>query len=78
MGKTFSRKELVNFDGKDSRPAYIAYNGAVYDVTDNMFWAEGAHLQSHSAGIDLTAEIDNAPHGEEVFEGLNKVGVLED
>jgi len=78
MGKTFSRKELVNFDGKNSRPAYIAYNGAVYDVTDNMFWAEGAHLQSHSAGIDLTTEIDNAPHGEEVFEGLNKVGVLED
>ena len=78
MEKKFSRKDIEKFDGKEGRPAYIAYNGIVYDVTDNLYWIDGNHFESHSASVDLTSEIDNAPHGEEVFEGVAKVGILED
>ncbi|MBI5875730.1 MAG: cytochrome B5 [Deltaproteobacteria bacterium] len=78
MEKKFSKKEIERFDGKDGRPAYIAYNGKVYDVTGSVFWTDGAHLESHFAGTDLTSELDNAPHGEEIFEGIARVGILED
>ncbi len=76
MEKSFSREELQNFNGKDGRPAYIVYNGIVYDVTDNLYWTDGNHLGSHSAGVDLTDEFGEAPHSAEVFEGLTRVGVL--
>lgn len=78
MEKKFSKKELRTFDGQNGKPAYIAYNGSVYDVTDNLYWIDGNHLESHSAGTDLTSELDEAPHGPEVFEAAKKVGILED
>lgn len=69
---------MEKFDGKDRRPAYIAYNGIVYDVTYNPYWTDGEHFASHFAGVDLTSDIDDAPHGEEVLRGAVKVGILED
>ncbi|MBI5048839.1 MAG: cytochrome B5 [Deltaproteobacteria bacterium] len=78
MEKKFSRQDIQNFDGKDGRAAYIVYNGKVYDVTDSVFWTNGNHLESHPAGADLTSELENAPHGPEVFDGIVKVGILED
>jgi len=78
MEKKISRKELEKCDGKDGRSAYLAYNGIVYDVTHNAYWIDGEHFGSHLAGVDLTSEIDNAPHGEEVLRGAVKVGILED
>lgn len=78
MEKKISKKEIAQFDGKDGRPAYIAYNGKVYDVTGSVFWTDGNHLESHFAGTDLTSELGNAPHGKEIFEGVAKVGILED
>lgn len=78
MEKRFSRRDMAQFDGKDGRPAYVAYNGNVYDVSDSVFWTDGNHLQSHNAGMDLTSEFEDAPHGEDVFEGVQKVGILED
>ena len=55
MEKKFSIKDIEKFDGKNGKPAYIAYNDSVYDVTDSVFWIDGNHLESHSAGIDLTS-----------------------
>lgn len=78
MEKRISKKDLQSFDGKDGRPAYIAHNGSVYDVTDNLYWTDGNHLESHFAGVDLTVELGDAPHGPEVFDGIKKIGVLED
>jgi predicted heme/steroid binding protein len=31
--KTFSKEELAKNNGKNGSPAFIAYNGKVYDVT---------------------------------------------
>lgn len=78
MEKKLSKKDVASFDGKDGRPAYVAYKGKVYDVTDSLFWTDGNHLEAHFAGTDLTSELDNAPHGEDVFEGIAMVGILED
>ncbi len=74
--KDFSIEELHAFDGKEERPAYIAYKGSVYDVTDSRLWKDGSHLRKHSAGNDLTEILKTAPHGEEKILAMRKVGEL--
>ncbi len=46
--RKFTLEELRNYDGKDGRPAYIAYKGKVYDVTDDFLWAGGDHQGEHA------------------------------
>lgn len=70
-------EELEQYDGKEGRPAYIAYKGVIYDVTDNIHWEGGEHMGQLHAGQDLTPYLEQAPHGEEVFEELKRVGTLE-
>ncbi|MBA4370296.1 MAG: cytochrome B5 [Coriobacteriaceae bacterium] len=60
--KDFMLDELAEFDGRDGRPAYVAYKGTVYEVTDSSMWGGGEHEGMHSAGRDLTGEHDDAPH----------------
>jgi predicted heme/steroid binding protein len=55
-------EQLVEFDGTDGKPAYVAYEGTVYDVTESAMWDSGDHEGMHSAGHDLTEEHDDAPH----------------
>ena len=74
--KKFTLDELKQYDGKDGRPAYIAFNGKVYDVTESYMWTDGDHQGQHAAGKDLTSEIGMAPHGEETLERVKQVGVL--
>lgn len=80
MSESFERKftleELKQFDGRDGRPAYVAFNGKVYDVTDSFLWVSGDHQGQHEAGKDLTSEMIYAPHKEEVLERVKQVGVL--
>lgn len=74
--KKFTLEELKKYDGKDGKPAYIAYKGRVYDVSDNFLWIDGDHQGEHEAGKDLTEEMAHAPHGEETLENVKLVGVL--
>jgi len=74
--KKFTLEELKQYDGKDGRPAYIAYKGSVYDVTESYLWIDGDHQGQHVAGKDLTQEIALAPHGEETLKKVKQVGVL--
>jgi predicted heme/steroid binding protein len=74
--KKFTPDELKQYDGKDGRPAYVAFNGKVYDVTESFMWADGDHQGQHVAGKDLTSEMSMAPHGEEMLERVKLVGVL--
>ncbi|KAB3527582.1 cytochrome b5 domain-containing protein [Alkaliphilus serpentinus] len=72
--KLFDKAELSKYDGKEGRPAYIAVDGIVYDVTNADSWAEGKH-NDFEAGKDLTYEINtNSPHGISKLEGLPVVG----
>jgi predicted heme/steroid binding protein len=74
--KRFTLEELKKCDGKDGRPAYVAYKGKVYDVGDSFLWVDGDHQGEHEAGEDLTEEMAQAPHGEETLERVKLVGVL--
>jgi predicted heme/steroid binding protein len=60
--KDLSAEELATFDGRDGRPIYVAYEGMVYDLSDSPMWTGGDHEGMHSAGHDLTADQDDAPH----------------
>lgn len=72
----FTLDQLTQFDGKGDHRAYYAYEGLVYDVTGSPLWKAGEHF-GLQAGRDLTGEMDEAPHGIEVFVGFKVVGVLE-
>jgi predicted heme/steroid binding protein len=74
--RKFTVEELKQFDGRDGRPAYVAFKGKVYDVTDSFLWAGGDHQGQHEAGKDITEEMKYAPHREEVFERVKQVGIL--
>jgi len=73
----FDQETLAQHDGKGGgESVYIAYNGKVYDVSASKLWKKGAHMKRHQAGADLTAELPAAPHGLEVFERFEQVGIL--
>lgn len=60
--KDLTLDELAKFDGKNGQPAYAAYKGTVYDVTQSSMWGDGDHEGAHVAGMDLTTEQEDAPH----------------
>jgi SHS2 domain-containing protein/predicted heme/steroid binding protein len=70
----FTRRTLSRFNGIDGMPAYIAFKGRVYDVTESPLWRNGEHQVVHEAGRDLTRELDKAPHGKEMLEKFPAVG----
>ncbi len=74
--RTFKAAELAQYNGKNGARAYIAFRGKVYDVTDSALWTDGDHLGAHQAGMDLTAEMEAAPHGPENLDRVTLVGVL--
>ncbi len=74
---TFTLEELAQYDGQDGTPAYVAYNGRVYDVSHSFLWAKGKHLMSHWAGEDLTESYERSPHGfENMLAPYPIVGIL--
>lgn len=72
-----TRSELAKHDGRDGRPAYVAVNGTIYDVTSSPLWKAGEHQGSHQAGADLTEELKSAPHVRAVVERFPVAGQLE-
>jgi predicted heme/steroid binding protein len=74
--KEFSEEELAQCDGKNGKPAYVAYKGKVYDVSASFLWKDRRHQVLHRAGIDLTDALKEAPHGGDVLEKFPLVGTL--
>ncbi|MCX6074994.1 MAG: hypothetical protein NTY39_11780 [Campylobacterales bacterium] len=72
----FTEEELKKYNGNDEQAAYVAFKGKVYDVSSSKFWKNGTHFKQHFAGHDLTAELADAPHGDEVFQNCPQIGVL--
>ena len=62
-----SHMELRRGTGERGTRKLIAFNGVVYDVTDCPKWRADLHEQLHFAGQDLTSELPDAPHEQEVF-----------
>jgi predicted heme/steroid binding protein len=67
---------LAKYDGKEGRPAYVAYRGLVFDVSGSMRWAGGRHQERHDAGQDLTEELKEAPHGTTILLRVPIIGRL--
>ena len=59
--------ELKRNTGERGTRKFIAYKGIVYDVTDCPKWRPDLHENLHFPGQDLTSELPEAPHKEEVF-----------
>lgn len=65
QGGDMTLAQLSQCDGKDGRPAYIAYKDTIYNVAASKLWGGGDHMKRHHAGSDLTDILKQAPHGEE-------------
>lgn len=59
--------ELKRNTGERGTRKYIAHEGVVYDVTDCPKWRLDLHEQLHFPGQDLTGELAEAPHEDDVF-----------
>ncbi|MGD0803719.1 MAG: cytochrome b5 domain-containing protein [Candidatus Bathyarchaeia archaeon] len=68
--------ELKKSNGKNGNPSYLAYKGVIYDVSDSTWFTDGEHFDIHSCGQDLTEEISEAPHDDDVFSNIQKIGKL--
>lgn len=71
----YSTSQLALRNGQDRLEIWVAYRGFIYDVSKSRLWFRGMHYE-HWAGQDLTAELADAPHTEEVFSRFEVIGVL--
>lgn len=75
MLKTYTKSQLALRNGQDRDEIWVAYQGKIYDVTDSRLWKNGKHYE-HWAGQDLTDELADAPHAENVFGKFTIIGQL--
>lgn len=66
--RTVSRTELMRADGEGGRAKLVAISGKVYDVSDCPKWRGAMHENLHFPGQDLTFELPDAPHSNEVLQ----------
>jgi len=59
--------ELRRNTGERGSRKFVAYKNIVYDVTDCPKWRLDLHENLHFPGQDLTSELPDAPHKDEVF-----------
>ena len=62
-------------NGHDKPDVWVAYKGLVYDVGSSRLWQTGKHYE-HWAGQDLTDELEDAPHTDEVFSKFEPIAKL--
>ena len=65
--RIITESELRRNTGERGTRKFIAYDGIIYDVTDCPKWRLDLHENLHFPGQDLTSELPEAPHKEEVF-----------
>jgi predicted heme/steroid binding protein len=72
-------EELAKYDGKDGRPAYVAVDGKIFDISSSPMWADGEHFvcgMEGVAGKDLTETIKQAPHTKDNLDPFPVIGNL--
>lgn len=76
--RVFTALELAEYDGTSGKPAYVAVNGIVYDVSLEATWGGGTHFSLY-AGKDLTNQFNGCHNGMlEVLRNLPIVGMLQE
>lgn len=71
----YTKAQLALRNGQDKPEIWCAYNGLIYDVSKSKLWRNGKHYE-HWAGQDLTDELKDAPHSENVFDKFTPIGKL--
>lgn len=71
----FSLGQLSNYDGSNGKPAYVAIDGIVYDVSKNKVWSEGTHF-GLKAGKDVTSDFNICHNNPSILDNFKKVGFL--
>jgi predicted heme/steroid binding protein len=71
----YSTEELALRNGQDMPEIWVGYKGKVYDVTSSELFKGGYHY-FHATGIDLTKDMPDAPHLEDVMNDFEVVGIL--
>lgn len=76
--RIFTVEMLAQYDGANGKPAYVAVNGIVYDLSLEPTWGGGTHFGLY-AGKDLSDQF-NGCHGgmQDVLRNLPQVGVMQD
>lgn len=74
--KEFTLSELAQYDGTMGKPAYVAVNGTVYNVSNISKWSGAKHF-GLTAGKDLSSQFESC-HGaaSSKLAKLPKVGIL--
>jgi predicted heme/steroid binding protein/uncharacterized membrane protein len=73
----YTAEELRLGNGRDGHPILFAYEGKVYEIDrESKLWKDGYHVSRHMAGMDLTKEMEAAPHGVDVLSRAKLVGEL--
>jgi predicted heme/steroid binding protein len=65
--KIISLGEVRRNTGERGSRKWIAHDGVVYDVTDCPHWQREMHERLHFPGQDLSGELADAPHKDDVF-----------
>lgn len=73
--REFTIDELAEYDGDMGKPAYVAVNRIVYDVSNNSKWSNGMHF-GLIAGKDLSSEFESCHGAKSILANLPKVGIL--
>jgi predicted heme/steroid binding protein len=73
--KLYTKQQLALRNGQDKPEIWVAYKGVIYDVTNSRLWKNGKHYE-HWAGQDLTDELVDAPHLDNVFLKFEPIGLL--
>lgn len=71
----YTNGQLALRNGQDRDEVWVAYKGIIYDVSKSKLWKVGIHYE-HWAGQDLTAEMSDAPHYDNVFDKFKPIGRL--
>ena len=71
----YTKNQLALRNGQDMPEVWCAFQGKIYDVSKSKLWREGKHYE-HWAGQDLTDELVDAPHTQQVFDKFEVVGLL--
>jgi predicted heme/steroid binding protein len=75
--KEFTLDELSNYNGSMGKPAYVAVNGVVYDVSREAAWGGASHF-GLMAGKDLSSQFQGCHGNESALAKLPKVGILKE
>jgi len=71
----YTISQLALRNGTDKPEIWCAYKGKIYELNTSKLWRGGKHYE-HWAGQDLTEELKDAPHTENVFDKFKIVGIL--